>query len=191
LIAFVAVAACGGGPTINARELAKIMPSATDAPVGSSLQALDSGPKTLDEFVSATDVRRKLHSLGFRVGYTSIFTSPTFPADPANAPPGARLYGAYGAVFRDSGAAARGLEFYRKRVRSKAKDASPVLTEEFGKDAFAYRFASLEGTTLPGVVYFWRVGNALFEAVGVGNPDPSPEAVRVLAHRIDTRARAS
>ena len=193
LVLLVATAVgCGGGdPTITSQQLATIMPSSADAPPGTTLGASESGPRTLVEFVSETDVRRKLEQLGFKVAYQATFATPAFPADPSKAPPGAALYGAFAVVLRDGKAATNGLAFYSKRVQKRAKDATPVVTEELGPDAFAYRFSSLPEAPLPGAVYFWRVGNALFSVVGAGNPGPEPAAVRALATTIDRRAKRS
>ena len=190
LIAFAAVAACSSGPTITAKQLGAIMPSSVDAPPDTTLQAKQSGPKTLKEFVADSAVREKLRGLGFRVGYVAAFTTRNFPAELTTAPLGTKLYGAFAVLFRDGGAAEKALVFYRSRSLKKAKSPATVLTEKLklGKDAFAFRFASLEDTPLPGVVYFWRVGNALFEVVGAGNQGPDPEAVRALAQKINSRA---
>ena len=103
LVLLVATAVgCGGGdPTITSQQLATIMPSSADAPPGTTLGASESGPRTLVEFVSETDVRRKLEQLGFKVAYQATFATPAFPADPSKAPPGAALYGAFAVVLRD------------------------------------------------------------------------------------------
>jgi hypothetical protein len=188
IIALAAVAACGGEPTITAKALGAIMPSAADAPPGTQLQAEQSGPKTLDEFVADTDVRSRLRRFGFKVGYVAVFTTANFPEDLSASPVGTKLYGAFAVVFRDAGAGRDALTFYRKRVPTKAKNATPVLTQGLGPDSFGFRFSSLEDTPLPGLVYFWRVGNALFEVVGVGNPDSDGNAFRALAKTINIRA---
>jgi len=161
------------------------------APPGTTLQTDQSGPKTLDEFVAAEEVRAKLRSLGFKVGYVSTFTTRNFPADLTMAPYGTMLYGAFGVVFRDGEAAVSALAYYSTRARSRAKNPATVLSTALGKDSFAFRFSSLEDTPLPGIVYFWRVGNALFEVVGVGNPGPDGAAVRALGRLIDSRAMKS
>ena len=182
-------AACGGGSTIETKELATIMPSSADAPGGTTLAAAESGPKTLNEFVAEQEVRSKLEKLGFKVAYQATFLTPSFPDDPSKAPPGAALYGAFAVLVKDDATAKEGLDFYRQRVRARSKNATPVVTDELGEDSFAFRFSSLEDAPLPGVVYFWRVANALFSVVGVGNPGPAPEAVRAIARTIDRRAR--
>jgi hypothetical protein len=188
LIAFVAVAACAGQTTITAKQLAAIMPSAADAPPDTTLQAEQAGPKTLAEFVTDSAVRAKLRSLGFKVGYVATFTTRNFPAELTTAPFGTKLYGAFAVLFRDGDDASRALAFYRTRSQKRAKNPATVLTGGLGKDAFAFRFSGLEDTPLPGIVYFWRVGNALFEVVGGGNPGPDPEAVRALTRTINSRA---
>jgi hypothetical protein len=188
LIALAAVAACSSEPTISAKQVAAIMPSSADAPPDTTLLVEQSGPKTLDEFVSDPAVRAKLRGLGFKVGYAATFTTRNFPAELTMAPFGTRLYGAFAALFRDGDAAKEASDFYETRSTKKAKNATPLLVTGFGKDSFAFRFSSLEDTPLPGVVYFWRVDNALFEVVGAGNPGPDPEAVRALARKINSRA---
>jgi hypothetical protein len=182
-------AACGGGTAIDSKALGTIMPSSADAPAGTTLAAAESGPKTLNEFVSEQAVRSRLKKLGFAVAYQATFLTPAFPDDPSKAPPGAALYGAFAVLLRDDETALEGLDFYRKRVQARSKNPTPVGARELGNDAFAFRFSSLEDAPLPGVVYFWRVGNGLFSVVGVGNPDPAPDAVRRLATTIDRRAR--
>jgi hypothetical protein len=189
-VALAAVAlACGGGIEITSKDLGTIMPSSADAPPGNSLAAEESGPKTLEQFVAEQDVRSTLSKLGFKVAYQSTFLTPAFPEDPSKAPPGAALYGAFAVLLKDEAAATKGLDFYRERVRTRAKNATTVIAADFGPHAFAYRFSSIADAPLPGVVYFWRVGNALFSVVGVGNPGPDPAAVRALARTIDSRAR--
>lgn len=187
-VLFASVVACGGGPTIESRDLATIMPSSRDAPPGTTLTA-DSGPKTLDEFVADKALRTRLKDLGFKLGYQATFLTAGFPDDASKAPQGAALYAAAAVILSDGGPADNALDFYRRRVSRRSKDASPVLNRELGEDAFGFRFSSLDEVPLPGVVFFWRVGNALFSVVGVGNPGPSAEAVRTLARTIDRRAR--
>jgi hypothetical protein len=189
VLAAVAFGCAGGGAEITPKELGTIMPSSADAPPGTTLAAEESGPKTLEQFVTAEQVRSRLLKLGFKVAYQATFLTPAFPDDPSKAPPGAALYGAFAVIVKDEDSATKGLDFYRRRVSARSKNPTPVGARELGTDAFAFRFSSLEDAPLPGVVYFWRVGNALFSVVGVGNPDPDPDAVRTLAGRIDTRAR--
>jgi hypothetical protein len=188
LILFVALGACSSEPTITAKQLAAIMPSSADAPPDTTLQAEQSGPKTLAEFVTDPAVRVKLRSFRFKVGYVATFTTRNFPAELTTAPFGTKLYGAFAVLFRDGVAAGRAVVFYRARSQKRAKNPATVVASGLGKDAFAFRFSSLEDTPLPGIVYFWRVGNALFEVVGAGNPGPDPEAVRALTRRINSRA---
>ena len=184
------IAACGGGPKIESRDLGSVMPSSADAPPSTTITA-DSGPKTLNEFVADKDVRTRLKKLGFKLGYQATFLTSGFGDDPSKAPQGATLYAASAVILKDGGTADKGLDFYRARILRRSKNASPVLNDELGEDVFGFRFSSLDAVPLPGVVFFWRVGNALFSAVGVGNPGPSPEAVRALARTIDRRARQS
>jgi hypothetical protein len=188
IASLIAVVACSSEPTITAKEFGAIMPSAADAPPDATLQTAQSGPKTLDEFVTDPAVRKKLQGLGFKVGYVATFTTRNFPEELTTAPSGTKLYGAFAVLFRDEGAARSALDFYETRSQERAKNPTPVLVSGFGKDSFAFRFSSLEDTPLPGVVYFWRVGNALFEVVGAGNPGPDPEAVRALARTVNSRA---
>lgn len=191
LVAAFALVACGGEPAITSARLAGIMPSAADAPAGTDIRADLSGPKTLDEFVGAEEVRTKLRALGFKVAYVSTFTTPSFPADPTKAPPGATLYGSFAIALEDADAAHEGFTFYQRRLRTRAKDSAAVLTQDLGTESFSFRFSSLEDTPLPGIAFLWRTGNALFSVVGVGNPDPSPDAVRGLARVIAARAEKS
>jgi hypothetical protein len=188
IVLLAALVACGGGRTITAKDLAKIMPSAADAPAGTNLQADRAGPKRLDEFVDDAAVRSKLLSFGFHVAYTTTFASPGFPADASAARPGATLDAAFGVLLRDAKAAHAGFAFYDARTRARAKHLTPVLTNGLGEESFAYHFSSLDNTPLPGIAFFWRVGNALFSVVGIGNPGPDPVAVRALVHTIDARA---
>lgn len=189
IVLALVLAACGGEPAITARQLARIMPSGADAPAGTTLRAEQSGPQTLDEFVTDESVRSRLRTLGFNVAYVAAFATPNFPADPRDAPAGAALYNSFAILLRDADAAREGLRFYEGRVSSRAKDRNPVLTSELGEDAIAFRFSSLDDTLLPGIAFLWRVGNALFSVVGVGNPDPNAEAARALARGIDAGAK--
>lgn len=181
--------ACGSGePDVTSKELAGIMPSATDAPAGTDIRPQLSGPKKLDELVAATDVQAKLRSLGFKVAYTATFASAAFPADPAKAPAGSALYGASAIVLRDADAAREGFTYYRSRLRSRAKNLTPILAENLGKESFSFHFSSLEDSPLPGVALLFRVGNTLFSVLGVGNPEPSVQGARRLADLIAARA---
>jgi len=186
------LSACGSGePVITATELARIMPSAIAAPAGTTIGTDQVGPKRLDEFVSATDVRVKLRSLGFRVAYTVTFSTANFTPDPAKAPFGSALYGTSAIVLRDADAAHRGFTYYESRLRKRAKDLTPILAQ-VGKESFAFHFSSLEDTALPGVAYLFRVGNGLFSIVGVSNPDSVvANPARTLATLIAGRAEKS
>ena len=190
-VLLLAAAACGGGePTIAAGDIARIMPSATDAPPATQLRTSGLGPQTLDEFVSDEAVRDRLRTLGFRLAYVASFATGDFPEDPSTAAVGATLYSASVVVVRDAEAAGRALRFYEERLKTRAKDLTPVIATQLGGDVFAFRFSALEGAQLPGLAYLWRVGNALFSVVGVGNPGPDPEATRRLADLINRRALA-
>ncbi len=179
------LAACGGGePVITARALPRIMPSATDAPAGTAIRTDLTGPKKLDEFVTANDVRSKLSSLGFKVAYTATFASASFPADPSKAPAGSALYASSAILVRDAEAAHQGFIFYESRLRTRAKNLTPILAQDLGTESFSFHFSSLEDSPLPGVAFLFRVGNALFSVVGIGNPDPAPAAARTAAELI-------
>jgi hypothetical protein len=190
IVIALALAACGGGePDITSTELASIMPSATDAPAGTGIRADASGPRDLEGFVTATDVRRKLRSLGFKVAYTARFASASFPADPSQAPAGSALLGANAIVLRDPDAAHQGFVFYEARLRDRAEDLTPILAENLGTESFAFHFSSLEDSPLSGVAFLFRVGNGLFSLVGVGNPDSiAANPARTLADVIAARA---
>src|SRR5207247_2251773 len=136
----IAVVACSSEPTITAKEFGAIMPSSADAPPDTALQAAQSGPKTLDEFVVDPAVRTKLQGLGFKVGYAATFATRNFPEELTTAPVGTKLYGAFAELFRDAAAASKALDFYRTRSQRKAKNPTPVLLTGFGKDSFAFRF---------------------------------------------------
>ncbi|MFY9586628.1 MAG: hypothetical protein WAT66_04140 [Actinomycetota bacterium] len=191
VLAFVLVACGSGEPDITATELARIMPSATAAPAGTTVNTDQVGPKRLDEFVSADDVRTKLRSLGFKLAYTVTFSTANFTPDPAKAPFGSALYGTSAIVLRDADAARKGFTFYVSRLRKRAKDLTPILAQ-IGKESFAFHFSSLEDTALPGVAYLFRVGNTLFSVVGVANPDSvAANPGRSLAVLIAGRAEKS
>ena len=187
-LALALVLAACGGKTITSERLASIMPSAADAPTGTDVQASSVGPKILTEFVEDMSVRAKLRSLGFRSAYTASFATPGFPADPSTAPLGASLYATFGVVLRDAAAASNGFAFYAKRSRDRAGHLTVILTKDLGPDSFAFHFSNLDNTPLPGVGYLWRVDNALFSVVGVGNPSPDPTIVRSLVATIERRA---
>ena len=182
------LAACNGARTITATELARIMPSAADAPMGTGLRAAQVGPKTLDQFVDDAAVRAKLLSLGFDIAYTASFATPSFPPDASTAPPGSALYATFGVLLKDAKTGARGFAYYAARSRARARHLTVVLAQNLGDDSFAFHFSSLDNSPLPGAAYLWRVGNALFSVVGIGNPSPDPAAVRSLVHVIDARA---
>jgi hypothetical protein len=164
------------------------MPSAADAPAGTAIRTGLTGPKKLDEFVAAADVRSTLRSLGFRVAYTATFASASFPADPSKAPSGSALYASSAIVLRDVDAAHSGFTFYESRLRTRAKNLTPILARDLGAESFSFHFSSLEDSPLPGVAFLFRVGNALFSVVGVGNPDPAPDVARAAAELIAARA---
>ena len=184
-----ALVACGG-KSITPKGLADIMPSAADAPFGTSVQTASLGAQTLTSFVDDPAVRAKLKSLGFRVAYTAAFATANFVNDEAAAPLGSAYYATFGVLLRDAAAAKTGFAFYAARSRARAKHLSPLLTEkELGDDSYAFHFSSLDNTPLPGVAYLWRVDNALFSVVGLGNPSPDPAIVRDLVGKIDARAK--
>lgn len=191
LLVALPLVACGGDPAITSARLARIMPSAADAPAGTNIRTDLSGPKTLDEFVGAEEVRTKLRALGFKVAYVSTFSTPSFPADPTKAPPGAALYGSFAILLEDADMAHDGFTFYQRRLRTRAEDLAAVLAQDLGTESFSFRFSSLEDTPLPGIAFLWRTGNGLFSVVGVGNPDPNADAVRRLARVIAARAERS
>jgi hypothetical protein len=185
----LALTACGGGePDITSKELASIMPSATDAPAGTAIRTDLLGARTLEEFVAATDARTKLKALGFRLAYVVTFASASFPADPTKAPAGSALYGSSAIVLRDADAAHQGFVFYEARLRKRATNLTPIVAESLGPESFSFHFSSLEDSPLPGVAHLFRVGNALFSVVGIGNPNPAPEGARSLADLIAARA---
>jgi hypothetical protein len=187
----LALAACGGGePAFTAEELARIMPPAGDAPARTQFLEQQSGPLTLDEFVVDEEVGRKLDSLGFQKAHTSTFATPNLPDDLTLTQPGASLYGAFGVLLADADRAREGFAFYSERLRTRAKDYTPVLSTRLGSQSVAFRFSQLEATPLPGLAFIWRLGNALFGIVGVGNPDTDPAAVRALAEKMEERARS-
>ena len=189
ILLVAAPVACGGERSFTSKQLATIMPSAGDAPASTSIRAELSGPKTLDEFIDAPEVRTKLKSLGFKVAYVATFATPNLPVDPLKAPNGAALYATFGVLLRDANAAHEGFAFYETRSRSRATNPIPVLVAGFGEDSVAFRFARLEETAFPGIAYLWRVGNALFSVVGVGVPGPDPAATRALAMKINVRVK--
>jgi hypothetical protein len=184
----LATAACGGGPTLTARALADVMPSGADAPAGTAIRAGEAGPKTLDEFVTAEDVRAKLRGLGFKTGWVTTFASANFPADASKAPVGSALFAANAIVLKGADEAHRAFTYYEARLRRRAKDLTPILTSDLGKESFSFHFSSLADAALPGVAFLFRVGNALFSVVGIGSPDPRADVTRVLAERIAARA---
>lgn len=190
--ALAMLAACGGEPRIVPDSVVRIMPSAADAPAGTNIDTTNVGPKTLDEFVSDSGVRDRLRTFGFRLAYLSSFKSPNFVPDKAKAPLGTAFYGTSAILLRDEEAAAGALAYYRDRLQARAKDFSAfVLDEELGSEAFAFRFSSLDDTPLPGMAMLFRLGNALFSVVGVGNPGPDPAVTRALATKIAGRAEAA
>jgi len=189
VVALVLAAACGGGePSLTAGDVARIMPSAADAPARTELEAQSAGPQTLDEFISDATVRDTLRGYGFRVAYVAQFATPGFTPDPSTAPIGTALYSTSVIVLRDAPAARKAFHFYEERLRTRAKGLTPLVVSGFGTDTFAFHFSALAETALPGLAYLWRVGNALFSVVGVGNPGPDAQATRDIAGLIERRA---
>jgi hypothetical protein len=184
------VACGGGGPRIVAKDLAMIMPSSSDAPAGTEIDAENVGPKTLDDFVTDTKVKIKLRNLGFRVSYVVAFATRNYTPD-APAPLGSALYATFAVLLRDGKAAEEGFDYYTDRLRTRAKDLAPIVMQGLGDEVFAFRFSALDDTPLPGLAILWRNGNALFSIVGVGNPSPDPAVTRALASTIDRRAEAA
>lgn len=190
LFVLALVAACGGEPRITAEGLGRIMPASGDAPPGTSYLVEQSGPRTLDQFVSEEEVRTKLQSFGFRAARNATFTTPNLPADLSLSLPGARLYAAFGVQLVDPDHASRAFDYYAERLRTRARNYTPLLTERVGAESLAFRFSQLQETPLPGVAYVWRRGNALFGVVGVGNPDTDVSAVRALVDEMESQAKA-
>lgn len=186
----LAAGACGGEPRITADGLGRVMPASGDAPAGTSYLPEQSGPRTLDQFVSEEEVRTKLTSLGFRAARTATFTTPNLPPDLSQSLPGARLYAAFGIQLVNPDYASQAFDYYAERLRTRAKNYTPLLTERVGAESVAFRFSQLQETPLPGIAYVWRFGNALFGVVGVGNPDTDATAVRALVDEMETQSSA-
>ena len=180
--------ACGGGSALKAKDLARAMPSATDAPPGTQIDAASSGPKTIDTFVTDPDVKIRLSKLGFKVAWTTSFATANYVPDKDKAPAGSVFYGTFAVILKDEKAAADGFDFYVKRLKGRAKDFTPIVTQDLGDEVFSFRFSSLDDTPLPGLALLWRVKNGLFSLVGVGNPSPDPKVARALAAKIAGRA---
>lgn len=168
------------------------MPSAADAPVGTQIDATTAGPRSLEELVTDNDVKVRLSKLHFRTAYIASFATPNYVPDKASAPVGSALYGTFAIVFASVKDAEGGFDFYRNRLRGRAKDLTPiVVAKNLGEETFSFRFSSLDDTPLPGVVILFRVGNGLFSIVGTGNPSPDPAVTRALADKIAKRADAA
>ncbi len=181
--------ACGGGSALTAKDLARIMPSAADAPPSTQIDAESSGPKVeLEEFVTDNDVRIRLSQLGFKVAWTTSFATANYVPDKDKAPVGSAFYGTFAAILRDQKAAADGFDFYVRRLRGRAQDLTTLVMQDLGDEVFSFRFSTLDDTPLPGLAILWRVKNGLFSLVGVGNPSPDPKAARALAAKIAARA---
>jgi hypothetical protein len=191
VVVSVLLVACGGGQALLARDLARIMPSATDAPSGTQIDAGSSGLKTLDTFVTDVDVKIQLSKLGFKVAWTASFATANYVPDRDKAPVGSAFYGTFGVILRDEKAAADGFDFYVRRLRGRAQDFTPIVQQGFGDEVFSFRFSSLDDTPLPGLAILWRVKNGLFSVVGVGNPTPDPQVARGLAGRIAEEAETN
>ncbi|HJR18964.1 MAG TPA: hypothetical protein VJ922_04525 [Actinomycetota bacterium] len=188
LVTLVFIAACGGEAQIPARKIGSIMPSAADAPKGTEIDAANAGPRTLEEFVTDPDVRIKLSMFRFRFAYVASFDSPTFVPDKTT-PLGSSFYGTSAILLEDGESARAAFRYYSERLRGRSKGFNPiVLDEELGDEAFAFRFSELDDTPLPGLAMLFRVGNALFSVVGIGNPGPDPAVARSLVAKIATRA---
>ena len=165
------------------------MPSATDAPPGTQIDAESSGPKAaLDDFVTDADVRIQLSKLGFRVAWTTSFATANYVPDVDKAPAGSAFYGTFAVILKDDKAAAKGFDFYVKRLKGRAQGFTPIVTTDLGDEVFSFRFSALDDTPLPGLAFLWRVKNGLFSLVGVGNPSPDPKVARALAAKIAERA---
>lgn len=185
-----ALSSCGGGLPILAREIGRIMPSASDAPIGTEIDTTTVGTRTLEELVTDNTVKVRLSELHFRVAYVASFATPNYIPDKSS-PVGSAFYGTFAIVFASVEDAETGFDFYRARLRGRAKDLTPLIPQALGQDTFAFRFSSLDDTPLPGVVMLFRVENALFSIVGAGNPSPDPAVTRALAEKIERRAEAA
>lgn len=183
------LAACGGGSSLTAGVLADVMPSATDAPAGTQIDAESSGAKVeLEEFVTDNNVRTRLSQLGFRGGWTASFATANYVPDKDHAPVGSAFYGTFAVILRDERAAAEGFDFYVGRLKGRAQDFNPIVMQDLGDEVFSFRFSALDDTPLPGLVILWRAKNGLFSLVGAGNPTPDPKVARALAAKIAARA---
>lgn len=181
--------ACGGGETrIESNDLGRIMPSAVDAPAGTTIDTGTGGSKSLDEFITDADVKTRLRSLGFRAAYVAAFATANYVPDKEKAPPGSALYASFAILLENEDAARKGFTFYEARLKTRAKNVTTIVTTDVGDEVFSFRFSELDDAPLPGLAILWRRGNALFSVVGVGNPNGDPAAVRALADTIDGRA---
>ncbi|MEX2554070.1 MAG: hypothetical protein WEB06_00375 [Actinomycetota bacterium] len=181
--------ACGGSSALTAKNLARIMPSATDAPPGTQIDAESLGPKVeLEEFVTDIEVRIRLSQLGFKIGWITSFATANYVPDKDKAPVGSAFYGTFAVILRDEKAAADGFDFYVQRLKDRAQDFTPLVMQDLGEEVFSFRFSTLDDTPLPGLAILWRVKNGLFSLVGVGNPAPDPKVARGLAAKIAARA---
>jgi hypothetical protein len=182
--------ACGDEPSVafDGADLPGLVLSREEAPTG--LEYLDSasGPVELEAFTMGDDEAYDAFSrIGFENGYVAVFVSPGVSDTPlGDLPPAAQTIATGVLNFPDGDAADEALEVQRSiHVPAVLDGVSEVPADGLGDGGFGVTFESdLQGN--PGVVYSFRVNNALFLVAGNGtevDPDELLEVAQSLADR--------
>ena len=183
----VALVACSSPPTFTRDDLPDLVLNEGDAPRGTTFVSGESGFLPVERFAEDETEAQALRDAGFIEGYVTIFFDPElFGEDALN--PTSSLAFSFAAVFETIEGAAQGLQVVADDVRADGQDLQDYPTDGLGEESVGL-YGVLEPDDPPGFLFAWRVGNAIQILVVEGAPGAlNPNAVRVLAERMESRA---
>jgi hypothetical protein len=172
-------------------DLAHIALQPSDSPAGTEYSADRSGPKSADAFAGQPAEAAQLKQLGFRGGFQSTFVAKDLPAA-GNGQAGARLIASFAQLYRTAAGAKRAYDLQvGGRLRLVGKGLSRLKPHDLGDQVTGFSFTSSQnGADLPGVLYAWRRGNAVFALYAFGPRGTVDErTVAGLAAKVDDAAK--